>query len=225
MAYPNTTPAYSDSQYNRTMAGIGAGNLVSGIAGLFGGGGKNPADVANKYINQIPGKTGKYFDPYIDTGGKALGKTYDEYGNLIEDPGGRLNEIGGSFQQSPGFKFALQQALQGAGHAAAAGGMAGSPAHEQQNMQLATDLANQDYYNWLGQATGLYGKGLEGLSGISQMGLQAGTSQADMIAQALAQQAQYAYEGEKAKNEAKGKTWSNIGAGIGGLASAFLPWK
>jgi len=107
-----------------------------------------------------------------------------------------LSKSGNSFHESPGFKFALQQALQGAGHAAAAGGMAGSPQHEQQNMGLATDLANQDYYNYMQGATGLYGQGLSGMQGLSQQGQQAGQSLADQIAQSLGQKAQYDYEGQ-----------------------------
>ena len=100
--------------------------------------------------------------PYIDQGQAQYGNLNSQYGQLMNDPGGRMNQIGQSYHQSPGFQFALQQALQGAGHAAAAGGMAGSPHHEQQNMGLATNLANQDYNQWLQQALGLYGRGMSG---------------------------------------------------------------
>lgn len=211
--------ALTDMQ--RFGIGAGAGNLASGIAELFSNN-KNPADIANQYISQIPGSTSSYFQPYINYGQTALPTLQGQYNELLATPGGKLNQIGSSFHQSPGFQFALQQALQGAGHAAAAGGMAGSPQHEQQNMQLATGLANQDFYNYLDKALGLYGKGISGEQGLAGAGLQAGTSMADMIAQALAQQAQYAYEGEAAKNESKNSLWSNLGSGLG-LLSAFLP--
>ena len=36
--------------------------------------------------------------------------------------------------------------------------MAGSPQHEQENMQLATNLGNQEYNGWLTKALGLYAK-------------------------------------------------------------------
>ena len=210
--------AYTNMQ--KMGAGIGAGGVLSGIAGLFNKG-RNPADVANQYISQIPGQTSQYFQPYMDAGKNALGTLQGQYGDLLNDPGGKLNQIGGNFQQSPGFQFALKQALQGAGHAAAAGGMAGSPQHEQQNMGLATDLANQDYYNWLGQATGLYGQGLQGEQGLAQMGQQSSQNMADMIAQALAQQGNYAYEGQAGRNTANNSLWSNIGSGLG-MLGAFL---
>lgn len=197
---------------------LGVSGLGAGIAGLFGGN-KNPADAANHYISQIPGQTNQYNQPYFDTGTNQLNQINKQYTDLQNDPGGKFNQIGESFHQSPGFQFALQQALQGAGHAAAAGGMAGSPQHEQQNMGLATDLANQDYYNYMKGATGLYGEGLHGGQDVAHMGQTAGKSQQDMIAQALAQQGNYAYEGGAQHNQNLGGAFSNI---AGGLGSFFL---
>lgn len=196
----------------------GAGSVGAGLAGLFGN--KNPADAAGRYLSQIPGSAGKYLDPYINAGRNALDISQGELGNLIRDPSGRLNQIGAGFQQSPGFQFALQQALQGAGHASAAGGMAGSPQHEQQNMGLATNLANQDYYNFMDRALGLHGQGLQGMQGIAGMGLSAGKSLSDLIAQALAQRGAYEYAGNASQNAGLGGLISNIGRGIG-LFGAF----
>ena len=210
---------------DRFGAGLGAGSLLSGIAGLFDKKhNKNPADVAHRYIGQIPGQTAGYYQPYIQAGQEALPGLQGQYGELLNDPGGKFNKIGEGFHESPGFQFALQQALQGANHAAAAGGMAGSPQNQQQDMSLATNLANQDYYNWMQGATGLYGQGLQGQQGLAGLGQQSASSLADMVAQSLAQQGQYAYEGQAAKNQAKNSLWSNLGSGLG-LLSAFLPWK
>jgi hypothetical protein len=191
------------------------------LSGLFGGN-KNPADAANKYISQIPGQTSQYFDPYINAGKNALPILQGQYGDLLNNPGGKVNQIGGSFQQSPGFQFALQQALQGAGHAAAAGGMAGSPQHEQQNMGIATQLGNQDYYNYLDKALGLYNQGLSGEQGMAGMGLTAGTSQADMIAQALAQQGNNAFRGQQDKNARNNSFWNGVGNLGGAALGAFF---
>jgi hypothetical protein len=185
---------------------------------------KNPADEANKFISQIPGQTMQYLYPYSAYGQNALPRLQGQYDEILGNPGGKLNQIGESFHQSPGFQFALQQALQGAGHAAAAGGMAGSPEHEQRNMELGTNLANQDYYNYLKGATGLYGQGLQGEQGLASGGLTAGQSLADTIAQTLAQQGNYAYEGQAGKNQANNSLWSSLGSGLG-LLGAFLPWS
>lgn len=202
--------------------GMGAGNLLGGLAGMFGKY-NNPADVANKSISQIPNSTAPYYAPWLNAGMSTLPKLQGQYDQLTNDPGGKFNQIGNSFHESPGFQFALQQALQSSGHAAAAGGMAGSPQHEQQNMGLATDLANQDYYNYMKGSTDLYGKGLSGMQGLSEQGRESGQSLADQIAQSLADQSKYAYEGQNSKNAAKSSFFGNLGSGLG-LLGAFLPW-
>lgn len=197
---------------------FGLGQIGAGIGGIFGKGG-DPSKEAMKYIDQIPGQTNQYFDPYFQAGKSQLPGLQEQYSQLLGGPGEKLNQIGSSYQQSPGFKFAMEQALKGAGNAAAAGGMAGSPQHEQQNMTLASDLASQDYNNWLQQATGLYGQGLSGSQGLAGAGQQAGQSQADMISNALAQKGNLAYQSQKYKNE--NSPWGGILGGLGSLA-AFL---
>jgi hypothetical protein len=194
---------------------------MSWFSNLFGG--KNPADAAMPYLNQIPGKTQQYQQPYFEAGKSQLPGLQEQYGQLLNDPGGRINKIGESFKESPGFKFAMQQALQGGNHAAAAGGMAGSPQHEQQNMQLATDLGNQEYNNWMKNALGEYNMGMQGSQGMANQGQQAGQSMADMIAQTLAQQGNLAFNGQQQQNQNKSDMWGNIFKGAGSLA-AFNPW-
>jgi hypothetical protein len=181
---------------------------------------KNPADAASPYYSQIPGATSPYFDPYINAGKNAIPGLEGQYKGLMGDPGGMMNKFGESYKESPGMKFAIQQALQASGNAAAAGGMAGSPQHSQQNMQLANDIASQDYNNWMQNALGLYGQGLTGSQGLAGMGLNAGKSQADMIAQALAAQANNAYEGQAAENE-NTNSWFNKAGQLAGAGAGF----
>jgi hypothetical protein len=100
--------------------------------------------------------------------------------------------------------------------------MAGSPQHEQQNMQLATNLANQDYGNWMQNALGLYGSGLSGQQGMAGMGQQAGQSMADMIAQTLAQKGNLAFQGQSQRNQNRSDIWGNIFKGAGNAMSAFF---
>jgi hypothetical protein len=192
----------------------GAAQVGSGLYGLFGDN-KNPADEAQGYLGQISGKTNQYNQPYFNAGTNQLGQVNKQYTDLQNDPGGKYNEIGSHYKESPGFKFAMQQALQGAGHGAAAGGMAGSPQHEQQNMQLANDIASQDYNKYMQGATGLYGEGLHGGQTVANQGQQAGQSQQDMIAQQLAAQGDVAYKGAANQNEQRGNAFSNIASGIG----------
>jgi hypothetical protein len=194
----------------------------SGLASsLFGGHQKNPANAAMPYFNQIPSALHEGYDPYIQHGNQSGDLLQGEYGNLVGHPGNKLNEIGGGYQQSPGFKFALQQALQGAGHAAAAGGMAGSPQHEFENMQLSTNLANQDYNSWIKNALGLYDTGISGEQKFYDTGSTAGMNLGQDLASALAMKGQYAFGGQAGKNAGKSQNLSNLIGGAGALA-AFL---
>ena len=194
---------------------------MSWFSNMFSG--KNPADSAMPYLNQIPGQTQQYQQPWYEAGKSQIPGLQDQYSQLMNDPGGKMNKIGEGFKESPGFKFAMQQALQGGNHAAAAGGMAGSPQHEQQNMQMATDLGNQEYGNWMKNALGMYGQGLQGSQGMANQGQQAGQSMADMIAQTLAQQANLSFNGQQQQNQNKSDMWGNVFKGAGSLA-AFNPW-
>jgi len=198
--------------FNPGMA-IGGG-LIGGVLGnMFDDDWENPADSAKPYMDQIPGQLNQYLDPYIQAGQRALPGLENQYGQLMNDPSGRLNQIGAGYHQSPGFQFALQQALQGSGHAAAAGGMAGSPQHEQQNMGIATGLANQDYNQWMQNALGLYGTGLQGQQGIYNTGARTGMAMGEDMASYLANQAKLAYEGQNAENQ-------HEGGGLGSLLGA-----
>lgn len=199
----------------------GAGGLAGGALGSMFGGYEDPSKAANQYMNQIPGQLEKYFNPYINRGNQAGDVLQGQYGSLLNDPGGMVNKIGQGYQQSPGFKFALQQALQGAGHAAAAGGMAGSPQHEQQSMEVATGLANQDYGNWIQRAMGLYGQGLSGEQGLYGTGAQAGMGLGEDMASMLANQAKLAYAGQAGQNQRQNDIWGALGGAVGTLA-AFL---
>jgi hypothetical protein len=215
----------SSSNWMKNLGmGTGAASMGMGLAGLLGlGGGKNPASAAMPYLNNAQGQISPYYDPWINSGQWANSQLQDQYSSLLNDPGAKFNQMGESFQQSPGFDFAMQQALQGAGHAEAAGGMAGSPQHEQENEQLATNLANQDYYNYMNNVEGLYGMGLQGTQGMSQMGLNASSGMADQIAHILAMQAGLSYSGQANKNQADSAFWGDLLGGAGELAAfAFL---
>ncbi len=199
--------------------GGGLGQFGYGLAQLFGlGKGKNPADAANKRLDEIPGKTKGYYDPYMQAGQGALGSLQNQYADLLG--GNTQSKLGESYKQSPGYQRALQEALGGGNNAAAAGGMLGTPAHQEQNMNLASDIASKDYNNYLQNQIGLYGQGLQGQQGLNQMGYNANTGYADMLANLAQQQGQYDYAGQAGKNQQNSEMWKNIFGGGGGI----LPW-
>jgi hypothetical protein len=205
--------------------GQGIGGVLNSI---FGPKQKNPYEAAMPYVQQIPGAVGQQLNPYIQAGQQALSPLQGQYSQLLSGPGQKLNEIGQSYQQSPGLDFALKQALQARRNAQAAGGMAGSPQHEFEAMQTATGLSNQDYENWLGHATGLYGQGLAGEQNLYGVGANAGESMANAIAQALATQGQLSADSAAYQNEQKplGGLFDILGSiagkAIPGVASLFF---
>jgi len=196
---------------------------MSWFSNLFGG--NNPADAAMPYLNQILGQTNQYYQPWYEAGKNMIPGLSDQYNQLMNDPSKRLNDIGAGYKESPGFKFAMQQALQGSGHAAAAGGMAGSPQHEQQNMELAQNIASKDYNDYMKNALGLYGMGLSGGQTMSGQGQQSGQNLADMISQQLASQAGYAYAGGAAKNQQRSGLLGNIFEAFGAFPSIYSSYK
>ena len=179
---------------------------------------KDPSKDTGKYLDQIPGRTSQYMNPYIEQGQRAGSNLEGQYGNLTSDPGAMVNKIGSGYQESPGFKFALERALAGGGRAAAAGGMAGSPTHEFENMQTASGLASQDYDKYLSHALDQYGLGLKGEEGMNERGYGASKEMSDMIAQVLAGQAGLKYAGQSSQNN----MLSNLFQTAGKFGTAML---
>lgn len=199
----------------------GLGQIGGGLYGLFGS--KNPAQGAQGYYNQIPGTVAPYYNPYIQAGQGALGQYGHEAKDLINDPSGVYNKLTEGYKQSPGYQFALEQALGAGKNAAAAGGMLGSPQHEQQSMQIASDIASQDFNNYLNAVSGLYGQGMSGLGNISQLGYGASTGLGDMLGGNLAQQGGLNFAGQQWQNQNRSSGAGNILGGLGSLLASFLP--
>lgn len=241
---------------NGQWGALGAGAAGLGLSGLNN---QNPADAAQQYYNQIPGVLNNTYSGYINAGNNALPQMQNQYSNLLSNPtgtmssinsqspyqnllanpGGFINDIGSNYHQSPGFQFALQQALQGANHAASAGGMAGSPQHEQQNMGVATGLANQDYnnyiqnslgayntgaqenQNWMTGGLGQYGQGLSGEQNIYNTGYGASNEYGQSLANALQSQGSLAFQGQAQQNQNQGDIFGSL-ANLAGTVFNYI---
>lgn len=204
-----------------SMLGIGGGlgTAAGGLFGLFNKG-KNPADVANNYLNKIPGQTKPYYQPYMDAGKDAMGTLNGQYGDLLS--GEKQNQLGANYKQSPGYQFALKQALEAANNASSAGGMLGSPMHQQQSMETAEGIASKDFNNYMQNQMGLYGAGLHGEEGLNTMGYNANKDYADLLGNNASQQAGYSYAGQAGKNQNQSNMLSNIFSGLGTAGASYL---
>lgn len=177
---------------------------------------RNPANAPMKYLEQGRNELPDYYKDYIQRGNRMGGQAEDQFGQLMNDPGGRMNQIGQSYQQSPGFQFQLQQALQAGNQSAAAGGMAGTPQHQQQNMGLANNLANQDYNQYMQNALGQYDIGLQGGQHMYDTGYGASNQLGQSMKDLLESQARLKYSGEDQRNKHQGSFWSKLGGYFSG---------
>ncbi len=197
----------------------GAGGLGAGLGSLLFGGGKNPYDAASGYFDQIPGAMSQYYQPYIDAGHNSMNQLQNQYGGLVNDPNAMYNKIASGYQHSPGYDWQVGQGTNAVNNAAAAGGMIGSPQHQQQSAQMTQGIANQDFNNYFGHVMGMYGEGLNGLKDINHMGYGASNEYANTIGNSLMNQGNLAFSGQASENQAKGSQWGDIFGGLGTIAS------
>jgi hypothetical protein len=205
--------------------GTGISNSVQGgiIPGAFSGwmSGRSNKKI-DDLLKQIPGELRKYLEPYINAGQGALGNLQGvsgEYEKLYQDPNAIISRLGGGYQQSPGYQWRLNQGENAINNAAAAGGMAGTAQHQQQAGELATNLASQDYNDYLKQVLGLFTGGLEGRTGIEQGIFNQGATSAGDLATSLAnllkQRAGLEYERNASRNKGFSDMFSSVGSLFG----------
>ena len=118
----------------------GIASAAGGVAGLFGKKGRNPADASNQYLDQIPGAMKPYYQPYMDSGSRSMGKLEGEYGSALDDPNSIYNKLSSGYKESPGYQAKLQAALGAGQNASAAGGMLGTPQDVTQESKIAHDI-------------------------------------------------------------------------------------
>ena len=197
---------------------IGAGATLAG--GLMAGSKnyQNPANAAQPFLNQVPGQIKPYYDPYINAGKQAQPILQNQYQKYATNPVGSLNENGSQFRQSPGYAWRVKQAEQAAAHAEAAGGMAGSPEHQQNAADMVGHLADQDYNDWISHVLGIQGMGLEGESHLNDVGYGASNELAQSLGNNLMSKASLGYAGAANQNQMEGGT---TGAELGFLGNVF----
>ena len=124
----------------------------------------------------VPSPTISYQAPYTPGGGQQPGgllqmnsanpqAALDSYKNT---PGYQLLNAPGAYQQSPGYQYAMDEAMKQTQGAASARGMLESGAVLKDMQRTASGLAQQDYGNWWNRQNQLYGdyqNRLQGLAG------------------------------------------------------------
>jgi hypothetical protein len=195
---------------------------MSILSKLFGGGGKNPMDAANQYLNQIPGVAHQGYDPYVNAGLDASGKTKSKYEDLMNDPTGFINKLMEGYKPSEGYQFQKEQLTKELGNTAAAGGIAGTPQDQMNQGEGIQKLLSGDMQQFLKNVLGVFDTGLEGEEGIAGRGYDASGKLTDALGSALNQQGGLAFQDAQQKNKNKNDMWSMFGKALGAGAGGFF---
>jgi len=193
---------------NPWATAIGAG--VGGLAGAFSGRNNSGSRKTDELLAQIPEHLRPYFEPYINAGKEQLPGLSEQYGSLLSNTGGKLNEIGAGYKESPGYKWNLDQGEQAIANAQARNGMAGTKQDQQYSGELASHLADQDFQAYLSHALGLYGTGLSGSQNLAQMGENAATEYGNNIGNTMTSRANLARANQYDENKSKSGLFDNL---------------
>jgi hypothetical protein len=192
--------------------------------GTFLSGGKNPANDAMKYLNQIPQIGRSSYQPYIDQGRRAGGIAEGQYSKMGQDPTAFINQLMAGYEPSKGYQYKQGQMLKGMGNSAAAGGFAGTQNDQNAQAETIQGMLGGDMQQWLANLLGVQGTGLQGLSGMNQMGYDASGSLADYLGSNLSQQGSLAFQGRQQKNANQQALFNSLlqaGASAAGAAAGM----
>lgn len=194
---------------------------MSILSKLFGGR-SNPMDAANQYLNQIPGLGHKGYDPYVNAGLDASGKTKSQYESLMSDPTGFINKLMEAYKPSESYGFQKEQLTKDMGNTAAAGGIAGTPLDQMNQAEGIQKLLSGDMQQFLQNALGVFGTGLEGEEGIAGRGFDATKNLTDLLGGALNQQGGLAFQNAQQKNSDKNGWFQMLAKALGAGGGALF---
>ena len=160
------------------------------------------SEEAMKYLEQNPDIYHQYYDPYIQGTQQYQGILNDEYAALLSNPASVQALLGSGYEQSPGYQYQYDTAMNAGNSQLAAGGMLGTPSAQTQMMGTAQGLANQDYWNYYGANQSLYNQGLQGSQGMYDTGYNASMGLSGNLAGNNSSKANLAYAGQANQNNA-----------------------
>lgn len=202
---------------------------MQGIFDIFSGGGQSGyADMQSQIqkamdaINQNGQQGRAAFDPYNQAGQQAIPQ-YQQAMQDYQDPFAFMNKIGENYQQSQGATNQVNAITQAMQNAAAASGMAGTPAVQEALGQKVNDIVGADQNNYmqnimgmrdryLNNANNLMGYGMNAAQGINQSYQNQGRSLADLYGDMG--------QAKMGSSQANASGWGNLfglGANVAGM--------
>lgn len=186
-------------------------------------GGKNPADAAMPYLNQIPGMEKGYYDPYINRGNEAANRLTPQFNQMTQDPAAFLENIMKGYQPSKSYQLREEEASRAAGNTAAAGGMRGSLNDIKSQARIADSLLGDDMQQWLQNVLGIEKEGQSGLTHFFDTGFDATKGLTGDLANVLGTQAGLSFQGQANQNQGRSDLLSGLVKALGGIAGFGLP--
>lgn len=171
-------------------------------------------DAFSQYYNLIMSS----YQPYIDYGMRAMPTLEETYSGLLSNPAAYQQMLGQGYEQSPGYQFQYDSAMNASNQAAAAGGQLATPAHQQQSMGVAQGLTNQDYWNYYNKNYDLFNQGLSGTQKQFQTGFDATNQMTSGMGNMYGSQANLAMaKGQSHQDLLSSLFGMAAGAGLGAL--------
>lgn len=186
-------------------------------------GGKNPADSASPYLNQIPGMEKQYYEPFINQGREAGNTLTPQFNQMSQNPADFLEQLMSKYEPSRAYQLRNEEALRSAGNTAAAGGMRGSLGDIKNESRISDALLGQDMQEWLQNVMGLQHQGQQGLGHQFDTGFAATQGLTGDLSNVLGTQAGLAFQGQANQNKSRSDALSGILQAIGGIAGFGLP--
>lgn len=176
---------------------------MSQLSNILFGPKRDPRGEASGYLDQVPKATGKYYDPVIQRGERSGSQLEGSLHDLLSDPNKVLEKLMSGYTTSGAYN--RQKDILGGeiGASAAAGGVAGTPYHQEQQGEMVNKLLSSDMQNYLSNVLGLYDKGLKGESDLYGKGVDASGRQADVEGGRLTSEAGLAFEDAKTHNQSR----------------------
>ena len=107
--------------------------------------------------------------------------------------------------------------MNAANQAAAAGGMLGTPSHQNQAMTQSQNIANQDYWQYVNHLTGLYNQGLGVAGDVNKMGYNASSAIASDLARFMGAEMGLAGQSANYQNQMMNSLFGGVGSMLGGI--------
>lgn len=186
-------------------------------------GGKNPADAAMPYLDQIPGMEKGYYEPYIQHGNKAYNTLNPKFTQMGNNPAEFLQQLMGKYEPSRDYQLKNDEMLKAAGNTAAAGGMRGSLNDISHESRISDVLMGDDMQKWIQNVLGIQGKGLEGLGHQFDTGFNATQGLTGDLSNVLGTQSGLAFQGQANQNQSRGDTLSGLLKALGTVGGWALP--